>query len=225
MRDTYLRLLPNSPGSDPDRRPAALAPAVPKHGSVPADIDRQLGSLGRRARTDSDARNALYAAFRPRLDHWVWRAMRSCSRSSADPAIEPADIQQQAFIVFCDLVLTWNEGGSFSAFVISHFRWRLSDAIRRMSDPRERRSTAGPPSIHLTDGSHAAAESLVLLEALAAQFPGRQATVLLHRLRDGLPWHTIAEQAGVDIRTVQRDWNAMLEVLKASLSGADAVDL
>lgn len=225
MRDTHLRLLPDPPGSDSDRQPPALAPAVPRQGPVPPEVDRQLGALGRRAKTDSDARNALYAAFRPRLDYWVWRAMRSCSRSSADPAIEPSDIQQQAFVVFCDLVLAWNKRGSFSAYVIAYFRWRLSDAIRRMSDPRERRSAGGPPSIHLTDDSHAAAESVALLEALAAQFPDRQALVLLLRVRDGLAWHTIAERAGADIRTVQRDWNAMLEVLKPSLSEADAVHL
>src|SRR5829696_164795 len=225
MRDTHLRLLPDPPGSDSDRRPPALAPAAPKHGPVPPDVDRHLGALGRRAKTDSGARNALYAAFRPRLDHWVWRAMRSCSRSSADPAIEPSDIQQQAFVVFCDLVLVWNKRGSFSAYVFAYFRWRLSDAIRRMSDPPERRSTAGPPSIHLTDGSHAAAESVALLEALAELFSDRQALVLLLRVRDGLAWHTIAERAGADIRTVQRDWNAMLEVLKPSLSEAATADL
>jgi len=225
MRDTHLRLLPDPPGSDSDRRPPALAPAVLKHGPVPPEVDRQLGVLGRRAKADPRARNALYAAFRPRLDYWVWRAMQSCSRSSADPAIEPSDIQQQAFVVFCDLVLAWNERGSFSAYIFAYFHWRLSDAIRRMSDPRERRSAGGPPSIHLTDGSHAAAESVALLEALAAQFPDRQALVLLLRVRDGLAWHTIAERAGADIRTVQRDWNAILEVLKPSLSEADAADL
>ena len=144
--------------------------------------------------------------------------------SSADPAIEPSDVEQQAFVVFCELVFTWNERGSFSAYIFAYFRWRLSDAIRRMSDPRERRSSGGPPSIHLTDGSHAAAESVALLEALAAQFPDRQALVLLLRVRDGLAWHTIAERAGVDIRTVQRDWNAVLEVLKSSWSEAEVLD-
>lgn len=217
MRDTFLRLLPDPPGSDPEGRSAALAAAVPPRGPVPRHIDQHLGALARRAKRDPAARNALFAAFCPRLDHWVWRAMRSCARSSADPAIEPADIQQQAFVVFCDLILAWNERGSFSAYVIAYFRWRLSDAIRRMSDPRERRSTAGPPSIHLSDGSHAAAESLALLEALALQFPARQALVLLLRVRDGLPWTRIAERAGVDIRTAQRDWNLVLEHLRSTL--------
>ena len=224
MRDTYLRLLPDPSDSDPDRQPPALAPAVPRDGPVPPETDRQLGALASRAKTDPAARNVLYAAFRPRLDHWVWRAVRSCARSSADLAIEPEDIRQQAFVVFCDLIVAWNERGSLSAYLIAYFRWRLSDAIRRMSDPCERRTTAGPPSIHLTDDTHAAAESVALLESLAAQFPARQALVLLLRVRDGLPWSQVAERAGVDIRTAQRDWGAVKAVLRTILAaGREAI--
>jgi RNA polymerase sigma factor (sigma-70 family) len=217
MHRPHLRLVIRTTHSDADRSGRSLAPALAADGPVPQEIDRQLGDLGCRAQTDPNTLNALYAAFRPRLDHWIRRASQSCFRSSSDPAIEPADIEQQAFIVFADLILSWNGRGSLSAFVIAYFRWRLSDAVRRMSDSRERRSVDRLPSTLLVDGTVAAEQAIALLETIAVDLPERQGRILLLRIRDGLPWSEVAHHIGVDIRTAQRDFRQVLDQLRASL--------
>jgi RNA polymerase sigma factor (sigma-70 family) len=214
----HLRLLECSspPPSQPSSAP--LAPALPPDGAVPSEIDRQLGKLGQRAaQGDRDALNALYAAYLPRLDHWVRRALSSCYRTGADPAIEPDDIVQQAYLVFADLVLSWSERGSLSAYLIAYFPWRLSDAVRRMSDSHVRRSLDGSPTVLLIDGTVAADEAIALLQTLAGDLPDRQGQVLLLRIRDGLTWDEIAGRVGMDRRTVLRDWSRILNQLRASL--------
>lgn len=214
---SHLRLL-DPPASRPPRDRGTLAPAISPQGHVPAELDLQLSRLGQRALNgDGDALNALHAAYRPRLDHWVRRACRSCYRPSADPSIEPEDIAQQAFLVFADLLLAWNGNGSLSRYVIAYFPWRLSDAVRRMSDARQRLSLDVLPSPLLTDGTVAADEAAVILEALAADLSEREGKVLLHRIRDGLTWDEVAKAVGFDRRTVLRDWQRILIQLRVSM--------
>jgi RNA polymerase sigma factor (sigma-70 family) len=214
---THLRLI-EPPSSEPPCGGRALAPAISPHGPVPIEIDLQLSRLGQRALTgDRDALNTLHAAYRPRLDHWVRRACRSCFRHTADPSIEPEDIIQQAFLVFADLLLAWNGSGSLSGYLIAYFPWRLSDAVRRLADVREHRSLDVLPSPLLIDESVAADEAIALLEALAASFPEHEGKVLLFRIRDGLTWDEVAAAVGFDRRTVLRDWKRILVQLRASL--------
>jgi RNA polymerase sigma factor (sigma-70 family) len=223
MRDKHLWLVESPDDPEPPERPGrALAATLPLHGPILPAIDHHLSRLALRAIHEPEARNTLYAAFRPRLDNWVRRARRSCFRSSADPAIEAEDIEQTAFVVFADLLLAWNGRGSVSSYVLAYFRWRLSDAVRRMSDQRRHIPLDGL-SRYIRDGSHEADESIALLEALAADLPARQGEVLLLRIRDGLPWSQIATQVGRDIRTAQRDWNDALRGLRKSLLTADVV--
>jgi RNA polymerase sigma factor (sigma-70 family) len=218
MRDSHLWLVaePGAPGP-PDRPERALGPALPRNGPIPPAIDHRLGLLAHRARHESETRNVLYAAFLPRLDYWVKQTRNVCFRDGADLAIEPEDVEQQAFIVFSDLIDSWDGNGSISSYLFAYFRWRLSDAVRRMSDPR-RHIQLDRTSRYLRDGSHLAGESLSLLEAIAADLPSRQGLVLLLRLRDGLPWSEIASQIERDIRTAQRDWNDALHSIRSSMN-------
>jgi RNA polymerase sigma factor (sigma-70 family) len=214
----HLRLLECSSPPPSQPRSASLAPALPPNGAIPSEIDLQLGKLGQRAVDgDRDALNALYAAYLPRLDNWVRRAHRSCYRTNADPVIEPDDIVQQAYLVFADLMRSWSGLGSLSAFLIAYFPWRLSDAVRRMSDAHVRRSLDGLPSTLLIDGTVAADEAVALLQTLAGDLPDRQGQVLLLRIRDGLTWDEIARCVGMDRRTVLRDWSRILNQLRSSL--------
>jgi RNA polymerase sigma factor (sigma-70 family) len=214
----HLRLLECSTSPPSQPRTASLAPALPPHGAVPSEVDSQLGRLGQRAvQGDRDALNALYAAYLPRLDHWVRRSLGNCYRTGADPAIEPDDIVQQAYLVFADLMRSWSGGGSLSAYLIAYFPWRLSDAVRHMSDAHVRRSLDGLPSTLLIDGTVAADEAVALLQTLAGDLPDRQGQVLLLRIRDGLTWVEIARCVGMDRRTVLRDWSRILSQLRSSL--------
>lgn len=193
----------------------ALAPVLSPHGPVPADLDRVLGDLAARARAgDASARNTLFAAYQPRFDRWVMRAARICRYRNADPAVEPDDIRQLAFLVFADLLDAWPGDGSLSGYVIAYFPWRLSDAIRRLSEPRRHRSVDSGPALILIDGSTDASEANALLETIAGELPGRHGLILLWRVRDGLTFRAIATKLGVTERTIQRDWAVIVNDLR-----------
>jgi RNA polymerase sigma factor (sigma-70 family) len=206
------------PPTGPVDRPPALAPAVPASGRIPAELDAVLSALGCRAAAgDVDALNALYAAYAPRLTYWVRRAQSSLWRYGVDRALEPEDIAQQAYLVFADLLRAWEGDQSLSRYVFAYFPWRLSDAMRKMSDHRERRSLDASPSLLLADDSAAATEAIALLEAFASVLPEREAKVLLLRIRDGLPWNEVARISGIDRRTMFRVWKRLLAQLRESL--------
>lgn len=197
---------------------AAVAPALDAYGPVPEDIDRALGVLARRVQHgDVAAQDALYSAFLPRLQHWIVDARRRLSWHGSDPALEPDDIAQEAFVVFADLVRKWHGRGSLSAYVIACFNWRLKDAVSAMSDRRQRTGLDMAPYALLADGSHAADEAMQLMDEIARGLNPRQATVLRLRVRDELPWQTIANQMGVNRRTVLRDWRAIRELVFSQL--------
>jgi RNA polymerase sigma factor (sigma-70 family) len=200
------------------RSTPALAPAIPSHGPIPPELDAILSALGCRAAAgDTEALNALYAAYAPRLAHWVHRAQGALRRSGVDRALEPDDIAQEAYLVFADLVRTWDDDRSLSRYVIAYFPWRLSDAVRRMSDYRARHSLNVHPSPLIADDSAGAEEAVALLEALANDLPEREARIVLLRIRDGHTWDEVARLSGVDRRTVFRLWKRVLTQLRESL--------
>lgn len=202
-------------------KPAAnrsLAPAVPPFGRVPSEVDAALSALGCRAAAgDTQALNALYAAFAPRLEHAIRRAQGAHRRYGGDPAIEPEDIAQQAFVVFAELVRGWDDDRELSRYVLAYFPWRLSDAVRAMSDRRERRSLDALPSALLADGTVEAEAAATLLEVLAGALPAGEARILLLRVRDGCSWNEIARITGTERRTLFRCWKRLLLRLRASL--------
>jgi RNA polymerase sigma factor (sigma-70 family) len=199
--------------------PPALAPAVPRDGPIPPEIDRVLSLLGCRAAAgDPAALNTLHAAYAPRLSHWIYRAQRTLLLYGADRAVEPDDIAQEAFVVFADLIRTWEGDRDLSRYLIAYFPWRLRDAVRRMTDVRIDRSLDASSRIMLADGSHRADESVALLQALAAELPARDGRILLLRIRDGLTWDEVARQSGIERRTALRVWKRLLGELRASLT-------
>jgi len=213
-RRLLLSVVPSAPrdGSRP-----ALVPAVDPDGPIPPGIDQLLGVAAHAARAgDRDALSALHTAFAPRLAGWIGRSRRVCYRPWFDPAVEPEDIEQTAFLVFAELVAAWPGRDSFAGFVISRFPWRLSDAIRALADSRAS-APFGGPECTLADGSAAAAEALALLEALAAGFPPRERQILLWRVRDGIAFVEIARRLGLDRQTVARCWRTVCTDLRASL--------
>lgn len=195
----------------------ALAPTLSPRGPVPASVDAHFGVLARRAAGgDHAARNTLHAAFAPRLDHWVRRAQGAARRYGVDTAIESEDIAQEAFLVFADLLRSWNGRGSLSAFVIAYFPWRLSNAVRAMSERRQHQSFEAIPADLLADGSFAAEEAIALLHALAAELPERPGRILLLRLENDRTWEEIACLLGITKRTALRDWKQLLIQLRAA---------
>lgn len=216
---THLRLLVPPKPSSRAHGPLLVLTVAPD-GYVSPEQDERLGKLALRV-TDGDAEAlaTLYAAYLPRLEHWIRRTRRACFRPSADIAVEPEDIVQEAFIVFADLILAWTGEGSLSAYIVSLYPCRLSDATRRMTETRLPRPHDSSALDDLTDDSYAAEEALALIRSLAADLPDRLGDVLVLRIVERRTWDEIAHELGVSGRTVHRDWQSMLVLLRANLAG------
>src|SRR6185312_8268414 len=85
------------------------------------ELDARLGAMALRARTDPQVRNALYQALAFKIERFV-RRYRYRVRQLA--VCEVADVEQEAFLVFCDIVDRWPGQESFLGYFFSRFPWR-----------------------------------------------------------------------------------------------------
>jgi RNA polymerase sigma factor (sigma-70 family) len=206
-----VRLLPSSP---------PLVPILFPDRDVSPDIDRVLTMVAREAQTgDPAARNALYTACEPKIGRFVRRYRVLTTGTGRCPAFDLEDVQQEAFLIFVDLVEDWPGGDSFCAYFLGHFPWELKNAVRRLA-------TANRPGLHvgmgqhpslLADGTAAAAEATALLQAVAENMPEPDGDILLWRIRDGDGFAEIARRLGTSRRTAMRAWERIAADLRRSL--------
>lgn len=186
---------------------------------ISPEVDGVLSSLARAARGgDPDARNALYTVLEAKIHRFVrryrggsWGLNRSWSGD---------DLGQEAFLVFADLITEWTGEASFAPYFLSHFPWRLRDAVRRLNGRSPYRGIALPVHDLLSDDTAASEAAIAILEALAAGLPETSRAILLWHVRDGERFNAIATRLGISRRTVHRHWEATLEDLRRSLRAA-----
>ncbi len=87
-------------------------------------LDARLNALALAGRDDPAARNALHALLAGKIARFLapWRGRRIALGDFAD-------LRQESFLVFADLVLDWSGAGSFARFFLGFFPWRLRHAI------------------------------------------------------------------------------------------------
>jgi DNA-directed RNA polymerase specialized sigma24 family protein len=209
-------VFPAAPNAAQD---VALAPVLPPRGWISPDVDARLKTLARAAQAGNlAARNALYTAFAPRLAPMTARERRRINRPWMDPALEPDDIDQEAFLVFVALVAAWPGDGSFTGYVLARFPWRLRDVSRGSARFGSDRRRPFPPRRDWLDGSADSAAAVALLEALAGDIPSPRREILLWHVRDGDPFVDIARRLGVGKRQVMRQWRRIRSELRRSLA-------
>jgi RNA polymerase sigma factor (sigma-70 family) len=174
------------------------------------ELDARLGAMALRARTDPQVRNALYQALSFKIERFV-RRYRYRVRQLA--VCEVADVEQEAFLVFCDIVDRWPGQESFLGYFFSRFPWRLARAVdilergwsaTRMVPLDEIAIPAPPPD---------PADALILTE-IGATLDERERTVLELRVGYGLQMREIARILGLHSRTIHRSWARIVEELR-----------
>ena len=87
-------------------------------------LEAMLDALARAGRDDPDARNELYARLGGKIPRFLapWRGRQTALGDFAD-------IQQEAFLIFADMVADWPGEGSFVRYFFAFFPWRLRHAI------------------------------------------------------------------------------------------------
>ena len=202
-----------------DRSAFAYAvPVAPTTGRIPEALDRRFGALALAAQEgDADARDAVYAALAPRLDVVVRMVYRRRSGFAADPAVELADLQQEAYLVLVDLVASWTGETSFCAYLLSRFHWRMHAAYAALGGSGAR-STAeltqivGPESIEEAGEGDSSP-----LRLLTDCLPERQRAIVLLLVGGGYRQRQVAEALRIGRSTLTREWDRALATLRESL--------
>lgn len=184
----------------------ALAPVLDPIGRIPDDVDARLAALALRAQAgELAARNALFLAIWPRCApvlngirrNYVWRELEGRAWTFDD-------LDQEAFIVFCEIVDRW--GGlepRFAGYFFTRFRWRMFDVLRSWTvSPRREQALIEdlPVAIDETD----AVELRLLIEALFANLDEGERQLLEWRLIEGRTDAEMAQALGVSVKTVRR---------------------
>ena len=174
------------------------------------ELDERLTGMARRARIDGQTRDELYQALGYKIERFVRRY-----RFRTDQLVicEPEDVEQEAYLVFCDLLDTWPGEESFPGYFFSRFPWRLARAVdvaergwsaSRLLPLLETDDTIPPldPEDHFT------------LTEVGAMLDERHRLVLELYIGHGLRLAEIARVLGVHRRTVDRCWARIKEEVR-----------
>ena len=183
-----------------------LAPVLDRGGRVPDDVDARLAELALRAKAgDANARNLLFLAIRPRCApvlngvrrHELWRSLEGRSWTFND-------LEQESFLIFCDLLDHWNGAEPrFAGYFFSRYRWRVFDTLRRWT-VTPLRAGAFEEAFAVAQNETDAIELRVALSALLAELDESELRLLEWRAIDGRTDAEMARALGVSLKTVRR---------------------
>lgn len=157
-------------------------------------LDQRIAEIARSAqRGDNLARNALFAAFQPKIDQAVARFWH---RAHASTVWDLSDLRQEGFLAFTDLVRSWPRNGSFSAYFLRCFRGRLFDAVRRM-EGRVRSSPMTDNAVE-EDPGFDAIETQAMLVELSSGWSALDRLLLLRHIGEGETVAAIAAELAID---------------------------
>lgn len=192
-----------------NRRSAESFPVAPEDSAsgdfelTPA-VEAALDTLAWAGRTDSSARNELYARLSLKIARFL------APYAGQETAVgDFDDLRQEAFLVFAGLVADWSGAGSFARYFLGFFPWRLRHVIER----HERRRRHEQDTVMLIQ--RMAATSVALggevdpAVAFGPLSPAEERLLQLWLLED----RTVEEAArlcGWSRRTAYRRWRALL---------------
>ncbi|HEV2129383.1 MAG TPA: sigma-70 family RNA polymerase sigma factor [Thermomicrobiales bacterium] len=203
--------------------PPALVPVILPDAELGPALERRLLPTVTRANAGCrEARDALHLAFRPKLQRFVRRITVPRAGQDTVGLWDIDDVEQEAWLVFDELIRQWTPDRPFGRYVLATFPWRLRDAvyrgIARAGVPPRMTTVPIGEREWLQDGSAAADEAHVLLDALAARLPALQGTILRRHVGCGETLTEIARDLDVSRSTVTRQWRALRDDLASGFA-------
>lgn len=227
-----LRLVARDGATLPARRGRSLLPVIGPDDVILPGFEETLGSFAMRAQQgDADARDALYAAFLPKLKR-VTRGIRMPGAAPGHTGIwDLDDLDQELYLAFLDLIATWTGDIPFTPFVLSRITFRVKDALRRSIG-----RPSAPPTymavrfddVDEPEAVHAepTLQEELMVDRLWDVLSRSQKDLLTARIVHGNAVSTIAEELGISRRTVSRRWRRIVCIAEALLDGpVDAQDV
>ncbi|MGC4193050.1 MAG: sigma-70 family RNA polymerase sigma factor [Thermomicrobiales bacterium] len=215
-------LAPFAPAPAPASHQRVLLPVIGVNDELTPAWERAIAPIVARAACgDRIARDALYAAFEPKLMRFVRGVRIPWAPGGAVACWDRDDVAQEAWFAFLDVIATWEEPVPFGRYVLAHFPWRLRDLVYR----GVARSSVPPGTVPVTiegrewlaDDSAGALESRMLLDALAESFEPPYGDIIRLHIGEGMSLMTVAARLGCSRRTLSRRWRKVRERLRADL--------
>jgi RNA polymerase sigma factor (sigma-70 family) len=179
---------------------------------------------------DREARNTLFMRHRDRIKKLCYRGSRTAARfSEGARSITGEDVEQQAFLIFCELLETWDAsyGVPFSDYLREKMPWKAVHYVRASLHYRARRRVlrliAPLESGDIGPESAEAAQSLEDVEDRDAWAEQTDALdkewkrLIKMRYEQGLTGREIAALRGCSARKVSRELRAATDALREQL--------
>lgn len=211
-----------SQSADPLQTPGFFI--SPQYERIPAEADAWLARLAHEAQSGNrEARNTIYLVLQPRLKPIFWRIRFSVLwRDREGRSWTFDDLEQEAFLIVCDLIDRWPGGESIAGYLFTRIPWRLRDVLRRWSLTVKHEGPMLPIGLPADDAIDIA-EVRAVLEDIFRQLPPNAAEILRLRVIEGLRDEEIARRLGVNVRTVRRRRQTAYRLARAVYLGeADA---
>lgn len=127
--------------------------SIPAVGRIDQNIVAEVHDLALQAKTgDPAARDCLWLSLEPRLNRVSW-VLKPWPNSSGVTGIwDRDDVRQESWVVFAELLNTWDPNVSFVPYFLARFAWRLRDRILRGIGKRQTQLGEVRVPEHLIDG-------------------------------------------------------------------------
>lgn len=105
---------------------------IPSKGTIGhKDLD-QIQALATQAASGKiDARDRLFFSLKPRLDIKSWLVRPWPNTPELTGVWDRDDVEQESWLIFIELLESWNGEESFVPYLFARFAWRLRDRILR----------------------------------------------------------------------------------------------
>lgn len=107
-------------------------PHLPVDTVIDGELEQQLNQLAHKARFGASAiRDHLYIAFLPRLERLAHILKPFPNTSTHTGVWDRDDVSQESWLVFHELLMSWDEHLGFATYLLANFQFRLKDRIMR----------------------------------------------------------------------------------------------
>lgn len=189
-----------------------LLPVIGADDIILPAFDETLGTVAIRAQEgDMDARDALFFAFLPKLDRLMANARPPHAPAGMTGVWDRDDVEQEAYLVFVELLHGWSGDVSFTAWLLSRFSWRLKDAIRDgvakpLTPPRHAQVSLESAEFAPIGIGDIGRDGREIMDALLDSLPPYLAQVLVARALLGKSLVQIGREMDLSRRTMVRYW-------------------
>lgn len=200
-----------------------LLPVIGADDVILPAFDDTLGAFAIRAQQgDTGARDALFFAFLPKLERLMAHARVPNMPAGMTGTWDRDDVEQEAYLVFTELVESWCGDVSFTSWLLARFTWRLRNTLRAgVGRP------GTPPRTRAVPLEVAEEEPLVpeeldpelreMVAALVDSLPEHLAQALVAHAFHGRTKTEIAQEMGISRRTMVRYWQEIRRLARETL--------